>query len=178
MNLGSINEKFDTIISSHNLEHQVNLISHLNQVSELLKPGGSYKMVVPDCAYCFDAKIRPSMISEVISKGSLQDKTHSIDKVIEHKSLTIHNDPVRHWEDSINGIEQYNLIDVTRVSSAMKEFKESNGKYIDVHSWQFRPHTLSDILQALIELKLIKFTSTSCYGSVYGRLEFCIELFK
>ena len=96
-------------------------------------------MVVPDCVFCFDAKIKPSMISEVISKNLHQDKIHSVAKVIEHRALTVHNDPARHWADFINGLGQYNLIDVTRVSYAIKEFKEANGKYIDVrerqHTW-------------------------------------------
>lgn len=176
--LDSISETFDIIISSHNLEHQVNLIKHLNQASKLLNPGGSYKMIVPDCAYCFDANIYPSMISEVIMAYFEKKKNHSIDKIIEHRALTTSNDSLKHWEDKKLGLKRYELINVERIKFAIEEFRRANGNYIDVHSWQFRPHTLSDILISLIELKMINYKKVNCYGTVYGRNGFCIEILK
>ena len=176
--LGGINEKFDLIFSSHNLEHQPNLISHLNEANALLNKNGVYKMIVPNCAYCFDADLSPSKISEIILAHKLKLKTHSIAKVIEHRALTVNNDSLMHWKDAAGGKREYIKIDASRIRAAIEEYEMANGSYIDVHSWQFMPHTLSDILDNLINLNLIPFKSVRCFGPVYGRNEFCLELLK
>lgn len=173
-----VNEKFDYLVSSHNLEHQPDLVGHLNQASAILNDGGRYKMAVPNCAYCFDADLPPSKISDIIHAHRLQAKTHSIAKVIEHRALTTHNDSQAHWETSFQPWKEYTPINSARITAAIEEFDSADGKYIDVHSWQFLPHTLADILRALIELNLIHFRDLICYGPVMSRNEFCIELIK
>ena len=49
-----INEKFDAVFSSHLIEHQVDLIHHLQQVEGLLEENDSYFLCIPDKRYCFD----------------------------------------------------------------------------------------------------------------------------
>lgn len=173
-----VNEKFDLLVSAHNIEHQVDLIGHLNEASDVLVDRGTYKMIVPNSAYCFDANLPPSKISEIIDANRIKSKTHSIAKVIEHRALTVHNDAVVHWEESNSNIKEYSLIDVSRVSSAITEFDDAEGKFIDVHAWQFKPHTLSDIFRVLIQLNLIRFVDVICFGPVINRNEFCIVLVK
>ena len=176
--LRAVEQNFDLIFSSHNLEHQPDIISHLNEAYSILNQNGAYRMIVPNCAYCFDACLPPSKISEIIWSNKLQLKTHTLAKVIEHRALTVHNDSLEHWKDTMSGKREYKRIDVNRVSASIQQFEEAMGSYIDVHSWQFMSHTSSDILTTLIELKLIKFKGVHCYGSVYGRNEFCVELLK
>lgn len=173
-----VNEKFDLLVSAHNIEHQVDLIGHLNEASDVLVDRGTYKMIVPNSAYCFDANLPPSKISEIIDANRIKSKTHSIAKVIEHRALTVHNDAAVHWKESNSNIKEYSLIDVSRVSSAITEFDNAGGKFIDVHAWQFKPHTLSDIFRVLIQLNLIRFVDVICFGPVINRNEFCIELVK
>jgi predicted SAM-dependent methyltransferase len=173
-----VEEKFDVIFSSHNLEHQLDIIKHLNEAHSILNQNGVYRMIVPNCAYCFDAYLPPSKISEIILTNKMHLETHRLAKVIEHRALTVHNDSLEHWKDILSGMQEYKRIDVDRVSASIQEFEAANGSYIDVHCWQFMPHTLSDILSSLIKLDLIKFKKVLCYGSVYGRNEFCIELIK
>ncbi|STO57334.1 hypothetical protein [Grimontia hollisae] len=176
--MNKIYEKFDVVISSHNLEHQPDLISHINQVYDILVNGGVYKIVVPNCSYCFDANLPASKISDVIHANRINNKKHSIAKVIEHRSLTSHNDSYTHWRNSFLLSLDYVPIDTERVRRAINEFDNSNGKYIDVHAWQFLPHTLSDIIKSLILLGFVRFEDAICYGPVFGRNEFCIELIK
>jgi hypothetical protein len=173
-----VNEKFDVLVSSHNIEHQVDLIGHLNEASEILVDSGTYKMIVPNCSYCFDALLPPSQISEVIHTYRTKSKLPSIAKVIEHRALTTHNDASTHWEESFCNIKEYRLIDVSRVASAITEFDKADGGRIDVHSWYFKPHTLSDIFRVLMDLGLIRFSKVICYGPVFNRNEFCLELVK
>jgi SAM-dependent methyltransferase len=52
--LSIVDRRFDVVISSHCLEHQVDLIGHLKEVGHLLLPGGAYFLLVPDKRYCFD----------------------------------------------------------------------------------------------------------------------------
>ena len=41
-------EKFDYVFSSHNIEHQLDLILHLNDVYDLLKTNGKYLLMTQD----------------------------------------------------------------------------------------------------------------------------------
>jgi hypothetical protein len=43
-----IKEKFSLIFSSHNIEHQVDLVKNLNQVANLLEEGGKFFIIIPD----------------------------------------------------------------------------------------------------------------------------------
>jgi hypothetical protein len=46
--------KFEQVFSSHNIEHQPNLIEYLNNISSVLKSDGLVYIVIPDKRYCFD----------------------------------------------------------------------------------------------------------------------------
>jgi SAM-dependent methyltransferase len=45
---------FQLIMSSHALEHQPDLVRHLQKVSRLLRKGGYYLAFVPNKRFCFD----------------------------------------------------------------------------------------------------------------------------
>jgi SAM-dependent methyltransferase len=59
--LSSVDRRFDVVISSHCLEHQPDLVRHLQEVGQLLFPGGDYFLLVPDKRYCFDHFIPPAI---------------------------------------------------------------------------------------------------------------------
>ncbi len=48
------NERFDYIVSSHNIEHLPNPIRFLQACEKVLRPGGVLTMAIPDRRYCFD----------------------------------------------------------------------------------------------------------------------------
>lgn len=171
-----IEEKFDTVFSCHNIEHQPDIIAHFNQVSDLLNNDGQYALIVPDCRYCFDAELPISKISEVINAFYERRSRHTIGSVIEHRALTTHNDALRHWQNSQSNF--YRPIQTVQIRDAIDEFESSAGSYIDVHAWQFHPLTFSDILTTLIELEMVKFSKVNCNGPVFGRNEFTVTIQK
>ena len=174
--LESITEKFNIIFASHVIEHQPDLITHLNEVSSKLIDGGIYALILPNAKYCFDANLPLSKISDVINAFIDKRKLHTLGSIIEHRALTTHNDPFRHWTEKKSVL--YKPIDVDKVSSAMEEFKNSSNQYIDVHAFQFDPMTFSDILNTLIKLQLINFGSVEVNGPVYGSYDFTLMLKK
>ena len=58
--------RFDVIYGSHVLEHQVDLIGHLQSLEKLLKPGGRVIEMIPDLRTCFDALRFPSVTSDAL----------------------------------------------------------------------------------------------------------------
>jgi len=173
--ISGINAYFDLIVSSHVLEHQPDFIRHLQNVSKLLKEKGTYAFIVPDARYCFDHYISTSTLTAILKAYSEGKKKPDIWNVIEHRALTTHNDPERHWNgdsgDALANLKQ-------RWHDAVNEHFIANDSYIDVHCWQFTPDSLKVILKALYVLDYIDFEIVQVFDTPNNDLEFCVVLKK
>ncbi|MGV2085478.1 MULTISPECIES: class I SAM-dependent methyltransferase [unclassified Rhizobium] len=146
--LSIINQEYDAVLSSHCIEHQPDLINHLQAVSRLLRDDGRYFLIIPDKRYCFDAGIDVSNLAEVVAAHVEKRKVHSLTSVIEHLALTTHNEPARHWiGDSFD--EDFETKLLNRVKQAVALWEGSDGAYIDVHAWQFTPSSFQEIVRHL-----------------------------
>jgi SAM-dependent methyltransferase len=153
--LSVVNDTFDAVVSSHAIEHQPDFVGHLNQVADLLKPNGSYYLLVPDHRYCFDHFLTPSTVAQVLG-AHLENRTvHSLSSVVEHRALTTHNDPARHWAGD-HGDSNENR--ASRIASAIQEISDANGAYIDVHAWYFTPRSFREVITDLSATKHISFS--------------------
>lgn len=151
--LGVVTERYDAVVSSHAIEHQPDFIRHLQQVEALLRPGGSYYLLIPDHRYCFDHFLVPSTTAQVIGAHIEKRSVHTAASVIEHRALTTHNDPVRHWA----GDHGDPFTDrAARIEGALKELADAQGGYIDVHAWYFTPPSFRRIVD---DLRASGFTS-------------------
>ena len=172
--LSIVHEKFDVAFSSHCIEHQADIIRHLNNVSSILNDGGIYYLAVPDKRYCFDHFIEPSRTIEMIVAYKEQRNIHTFKSVYEHSVLTTHNDPERHWQGDS---EDPRLGDrAARADYAMRRFAEANGSYIDVHAWQFTPDTFRNCMNDLCEQGLSTLRPLRVYDTPYGHNEFMAAL--
>ena len=167
-----IERKFDSVVSSHVVEHQLDFIGHLQAVSNLLEKMGKYYMVIPDKRYCFDHFNNESTIAEVISANIEKKERHSLKSVIEHRALTTHNDSYRHWNGDHGDIE--NKID--KIKAAISEY--NTGAYIDVHAWYFTPESFKKIIMQLNDLDIINLKVKRLYPTPKGSLEFYVILGK
>ena len=116
--LDDIPEKFDAILSSHNIEHQPDIVNHLCQVERRLNPQGRYFVIIPDKRYCFDRDIAESTIADILQAHEEKRTVHALKSIIEHRALTVHNDASRHWQEvSITRMP----VDPNKVTSAIEE---------------------------------------------------------
>jgi SAM-dependent methyltransferase len=164
-----ISERFDYALSCHSIEHQPDLIKHLNQVEQILVPGGRYFLIIPDKRYCFDHFLSESTIADVVGAFLEKRTVHSAKSVIEHRALTTHNDPVEHF--SSNHGELFNNQN-QRVQQAMLEIQGANGSYIDVHAWQFVPKSFALLVRQIFELGLSRLKVESIYRTAPNTQEF------
>jgi SAM-dependent methyltransferase len=173
--ISGINAQFSLIVSSHVLEHQPDFVRHLQNVSRLLKKTGTYAFIVPDARYCFDHYISTSSLTAILRSHEEGKRKPDVWNVIEHRALTTHNDPARHWDgdsgDALSNLKQ-------RWQEAVKEYLIANDSYIDVHCWQFTPDSLKVILKALYILDYIDLEIVQVFATPKNDLEFCTILRK
>ena len=172
--LADISGSFGAVLSSHSIEHQPDLIEHLNGVADLLEEDGSYLIIVPDKRFCFDHFIKESTIADVLDAHDANATRHRLKSVIEHRALTTHNDVSRHWQGDHGPPVQANQ--TARVRAALDEYESSKGSYVDVHAWQFTPFSFREIISTLFKLNMIRLNVHRVYDTLRDRNEFCAIL--
>jgi len=171
-----INEKFDIVLSCHSIEHQIDLIKHLQDVSNLLTINGYYVIILPDKRYCFDHFIKETTIADIIHNHINKNNLHSIKSVIEHRVLTCHNDCIRHWDNDHGEI----TINPKFIKNSINEYNYSiqHNKYLDVHSYQFTPDSIEIILNLLYDMSYIDLKLCEIYPTIKYKNEFYVILKK
>ncbi len=172
--------KFGLVVGSHMLEHQLDLVRHIQVVADLLLPGGYYAFIVPDKRYCFDYFVSESSIADYLDdyrSNRYFSKRHSLRSIIEHRVLITHNYPVEHWAGN-HGANTLIKDHTEQTLAAVKEYEAAlhNGAYIDVHNYQFTPYGLATALEGLYNLGLITLKVHRVYPTLKNQLEFSIVL--
>jgi len=168
--LDGVSDNFHAIVSSHNIEHQPNIVGHLQQVERRLQAlGGRFFILIPDKRYCFDRFIPESSIAQVIDCYENRRSVHSLQSVIEHRAMTTNNDSGMHWQD----IEmQRPKISEDLIKAAIAEWRAAKGDYVDVHAWYFTPDSFCEIINTLHALGLTSFQVERIYSTRYACHEF------
>lgn len=171
LGLAAHGRRYAAVMSSHVVEHQPDLIRHLLDVSESLKPGGRYFLLIPDCRYCFDHFLAPSRVSDVVLAHVEHHTRHTLRSVIEHRVFTTHNEARRHWAADHGD----RLVDFReRLVSALREYHQSqeNNVYVDVHAWQFTPESFCGTVEASAVMFDVPLIVERLYPTRRNSLEF------
>ena len=167
-----IPNKYSLIVSSHVIEHQIDLLRHLQQVSNLLVPGGLYLAMIPDLRYCFDRFQYPSTIVDVLVAHNHKQSNHSLKSYLEDRLLTTHNVTMDHWND-ISGESKIERLDAKAINEYIEEYLKAND-YLDVHGWKFTPTSFKSIIETLERLELINLELMHIAASFPGNNEFWV----
>ena len=177
-NLSIVKEHFDIVLSCHSIEHQLDFIQHLNNVSNILNKNGRYVVIVPDKRYCFDHFLPESTIADVLEQHKNKSKIHLLKSVIEHRALTCHNESARHWNGDHGEPKFYKNPEF--IDQACIEYQRSveTQEYLDVHSLQFTPYSFRILIDLLYNMNLISLNVDKVYHTPRNSNEFYIILKK
>ena len=175
--LSIIPRQFNAVLSSHCIEHQPDLIRHLQSVGALLVEGGRYFVIIPDKRYCFDHFLPQTTLADVLAAHLNKHRSHTLTSVIEHQALTTHNDVERHWRgDHANA--DYRLAIPARVEHAVDTYFAARGGYVDVHAWKFTPQNFAEIAAQLHNLKHCPLQLERVYETTVNTNEFMAVFLK
>lgn len=168
--LSGIDRRFDTVFSSHVIEHQPDLVRHLQQVARLLAPGGAYFLTIPDKRYCFDHFLAESGIDEIAAAAAEGRRFHTEAAIRDQWLATTHNDAWRHWL-GIHGARP--VRDDARAAGAAAAAAQSRaGVYVDAHARRFTPRGFRTVIDELRRRGLIALTAETVHATAIGQGEF------
>ena len=173
--LSVIDRTFAAVFSSHVIEHQPDLVMHLQNVAKLLEADAHYFLAVPDKRFCFDHFITESAIAGVIDAHARELRRHDVRSVVEHLAMTTHNDALRHWHGDHGEPNYKNNGELFRAAVGLALYDPA---YVDSHAWQFTPESFREIVTLLHELRLSPFSVERLYPTTFGSNEFYAVLRK
>ena len=175
-----IRDQLQVVYSSHNIEHQPDLVRHLQQLHTILEPGGLLFLVVPDRRYCFDYFLPDTTFADVLSAYYDRRIKHVAGCVLEHRMMTTHNEVKEHWAGNHGApllTSQVSEADLAHIASIRHEV-ETTGGYIDTHAWRFTPTSFRGLVQLLRLTGMIGFDLERLYPTLLNSSEFYAVLRK
>jgi hypothetical protein len=167
-----INERFDFVVSSHNIEHVPCLISFLRSIESCMKFNAELYLAIPDKRYCFDYFKSESTIDDVLDSLASNRKKPTPRQLIRHELLRTHNDSIRHWLADHGTPEFVNTSDCGQRSLELLRSFGSDNAYHDTHCWIFTPGTFAEIMEFLHDQKLVQLKLTSLFPTEPNSHEF------
>lgn len=175
----SIRKEYDIIVASNFIEHTVDIVGFLQDLSKLLTDRGVIKLIIPDKRFMFDYFRENTSIREVINnhvyrKGYLN---HSVGAVIDY------NMSASSWLDDsyiLNSAACYP--DEINLTWGNRDFTELLVNHNDndnqnIHSWVFTPRSFEIIMYQLNMLGLIDLMIDKLYENE-SSMQFFVELVK
>ena len=162
--------QFDVIYGSHVLEHQIDLIGHLQSLEKLLKPGGRVIEMIPDLRTCFDALRYPTVTADALVVHLRGAPIHQGKQVFDGMSREIDkNQGYRMCNADFEGVQFSHSLQ--RAFDSMRSAEGPGQGYADMHAWTFTPQSFRLLMIELRLLKLIRLAPTYVSPS-YGN-QFC-----
>lgn len=174
--LSTVPGTFDALFSSHVIEHQHDLVQHLVDAGRLLRPGGSYHVVVPDRRFCFDHFMPESSLQEVLDAAD-NGPARQVEQAIRHVHYDLtHNDSLRHWLGLHGRRGEGSSRSQAACDADIERYR--SGTYRDIHAFRFSPAGFRDIIVALHDLGRSPLRLATVHDTRFAEPEFFAVLTK
>ena len=165
----------DYVVASHVVEHVPDLISWLEELRAVLRPGGTVRLAVPDRRYTFDYLRRESSAVEVLSAYCVRARIPLPYFIIDSMVNAARVDVTAAWSDDISPdrlVRHHTIHDAIRVARHAHE----EGAYHDEHCWVFTPRSFANLFAELAEIGLVRFSCAYFVDTAHNQIDFFVAL--
>lgn len=158
--------RFDYAIASHVIEHVPDLIAWLNEIVEVLKPGGQIRLVVPDKRFTFDFFRRETELSDILNAHLLKARRPLPGLILDYCLNFVVVDMVEIWQRKVDVATMRRAPDWIAKARDWAGRALNDQEYIDIHCWVFTPATFGRLMErmaadGLVECRCTAFTDTA-----------------
>ena len=167
--------KVDYVIASHVIEHVPDLVSWLQEVRAVLKPGGQVRLLVPDKRFTFDLYRRETAFSDVLTAYLVRARKPLLHAVVDFALFCTPVDLLKAWDGTMARERALTREDFNRAFHLGRDVVD-NGTYHDVHCWVVTPRSFATLFAEMAEFGLHDFACAAFHDTEPHELEFCVAL--
>lgn len=167
--------RFGHVVACSVLEHIPDPIGFLGECANILEPGGTVALSIPDMRYCFDVLREPSSLGELVDAWTEGRTRTTIGQVVDHLCGATMLDGSIQWSPGSTG----SLKPVHQFEDAIIRLRSAADAKADaphepaVHMWKFTPDHFVKIFHGLRQLELTELDIMSISS---GSQEFYVHL--
>jgi SAM-dependent methyltransferase len=169
---------FDFVVASHVIEHIPNPIGWLQQLAEILRPGGIVSLALPDKRFCFDARRDVTVagrwvdayLRDLDQPSYEQIYDQEVNRILDVDTATLWNglDPA--------GLQRQDVEDADAYAYERCLARRDHREFIDLHCSTFTPESFVDIFDTTVRLGLAPFEIVQVFPTEPPSLEFHVSL--
>ncbi len=171
--------QLDFFVSSHNIEHSVDIIDHLQAAENVIHADGVIAMAIPDMRYTFDFFRNPITVAEALRVHRLKPKYHESEYLLDQQINALLNNSQGCWTTHTA------LQDLSLGSDPMAAWNQyvqppTPASYNDCHRWCFVPASFELLIFDLNWMGLLNLCISRLSTAESGVLgsEFIVQLKK
>lgn len=169
-------ERVDYVVASHVIEHVPDLIGWLDELAEVLKPGGVLGLAIPDRRFTFDRLRNETTVADVFEAWLDQRRLPRPRQILDVAHLGVEAEASRLWAgDEMRPDEA--VLDA-RLAGAVKLATQVHAapRYVDIHCWVFTPTSFLSLARSLATLGRFPFRVEAFFPTEPGGWEFHARL--
>lgn len=166
----SIQERVDYVIASHVVEHVPDLISWLNEIASILRPGGEIRLIIPDRRFTFDYLRNETKLNDVAYAHMERARVPLPHIVLDYVANVVKIDGGAAWRGEVcaERLEHHHTLQHALNCAAQAK----DGIYHDVHCWVFTPQSFATLMMDLAWNGLAVFECTQFFETAPMTIEF------
>lgn len=168
--------QFDYVIASHVIEHVPDLVAWLNEIFEVLKPGGQIRLVVPDKRFTFDFFRRETELSDILNAHLLKARRPLPGLILDYCLNFVVVDMVEIWQRRVDVATLQRAPDWIAKARDWARRAHEDQEYIDIHCWVFTPVTFGRLMEQMVTDGLVACRCTSFSDTAENTNEFFVGM--
>ena len=163
----------DYIVASHVVEHVPDLLGWLADLREVLKPGGTLGLAIPDRRFTFDRFRQESTIAEAVEAYLLQYDRPSVRQIFDCAWHAVTMEVSEGWRGGPDpaAASAYRMGKLPAALELVRGVHES-GRYNEAHCWVFTPASFLDLCGQAAALSLFAYELADFHPTESGGYEF------
>jgi hypothetical protein len=167
----AVGRRVHYVIASHVAEHVPDLIGWLGEIREVLHPGGTLRLTVPDKRFTFDIDRRETVLADVLAAYAVKARVPLPHAIIDNALHCTTVDAKAVWDGRYQPEER--TCDVAWAINIARDAHE-NGTYRDVHCWVFTPAGFCRLFERLASVDLVRYRCDAFYDTERYELDFTV----
>lgn len=173
--MGREAQALDYVVASHVIEHVPDLVSWLQEIRSVLKPGGAVRLAVPDKRFTFDYLRRTSGLTDVMVAYLQKARIPNTQCLLDFCLNEVAVDCDAAWRGPLDPAT-LKKAHTFEGAQAVARDALSNGTYHDVHCWVFTPRSFAELFAELASNGLIDFACAEFYDTEPSKIEFLVNM--